>query len=210
MSIRISSSEMALKDNAVGQAPFDTPPPNRTARHLPSRVPLSPTAAVLLAISFGLCGGYLDLSFMLLTKICWDEERFVRSGRDFPWTVPVAHAVLLLIPGAASAAVSRLRPRFVSMRAASWLFAVLAIWAALLRLPLYGPCTLLLAAGLGRLISDAVASRGWRPRTVCCTLAGLFGVSVSWRLSRRAGRRSGNTSRWLDCRHHRRLPATLS
>ena len=98
------------------------------------------------------------------------------AARDFPWTVPVAHAVLLLIPGVAIAAVSRLRPRFVSLRAASWLFATLAIWAALLRLPLYGACSLLLAAGLGRPISDAVASRGWHPRTVRYTLAGLLGL----------------------------------
>ena len=62
------------------------------------------------------------------------------------------------------------------MRAGSWLFATLAIWAALLRLPLYGACSLLLAAGLGRPISDAVASRGWHPRTVRYTLAGLLGL----------------------------------
>src|SRR3954447_13721643 len=142
MSVGTSSSLMALNDKEVGQVPVDMPPPRRGAGCLPSRVPLSPTAAVLLAISFGLCGGYLDLSFMLFRKFCWDQEEFIRSGRDFPWTVPVAHAVLLLIPGAAVAAVNRLRPRFVSMRAASWLFAVLAIWAALLRLPLYGACSL--------------------------------------------------------------------
>jgi arylsulfatase A-like enzyme len=62
------------------------------------------------------------------------------------------------------------------MRAASWLFAVLAIWAALLRLPLYGACTLLLAVGLGRPISAAVASRAWHPRTVRYTFAGLLGL----------------------------------
>ena len=176
MSVRISPSVTVLKDIAVGQVPFDTPPPERAAQHRPSPVPLSPTAAFLLAISFGLCGGYLDLTFMLLRKFCWDQEGFVRSGRDFPWSVPVAHAILFLIPGAAIAGVSRLRPRFVSMRAASWLFAVLAIWAALLRLPLYGACTLLLAAGLGRPISNAVANGGWRPRTVRYTLAGLLGL----------------------------------
>jgi arylsulfatase A-like enzyme len=167
---------MAVKDKAEEQVPFDTPPPKRAARRLPRRVPVSPTGAILLAISFGLCGGYLDLSFMLFRKFCWDQEGFVRSGRDFPWTVPVAHTVLLLIPGAGIAALSRLRPRLVSMRAASWLFAVLAIWAALLRLPLYGACALLLAAGLARPISDAVASRGWHPRTVRHTLAGLLGL----------------------------------
>jgi arylsulfatase A-like enzyme len=167
---------MVLRGMAVGQVPVYTPPPKRAVRRLPSRVPLSPGAAVLLAISFGLCGGYLDLTFMLCRKLCWDQEGFVRSGRDFPWSVPVAHTVLLLIPGVAIAAVSRLRPRFVTMRAASWLFAVLAIWAALLRLPLYGACTFLLAVGLGRPISAAMASRAWQARTVGYTLAGLLGL----------------------------------
>ena len=176
MSVGTSSSLMVLNDKEVGQVPVDTPPPRRGAGSLPSRVPLSPTAAVLLAFSFGLCGGYLDLSFMLFRKFCWDQEGFIRSGRDFPWTVPVAHAVLLLIPGAAVAAVNRLRPRFVSMRAASWLFAVLAIWAALLRLPLYGACSLVLAAGLARPISHAVESRSWHPQRVRYTVAGLLGL----------------------------------
>jgi len=167
---------MVPRDTAVAQVPFDTPPPSRAARRLPGRDPISPGAAALLAVSLGLCGGYLDLIFILIRKFCWDQEGFVRSGRDFPWTVPVAHAVLLLIPGAAIAAVSRLRPRFVSMRATAWLFAVLAIWAALLRLPLYGACSLLLAAGLGRPISTAVASRASHPRTLRCTLTGLLGL----------------------------------
>ena len=79
---------------------MDTPPPSPpAARHAPSRVPLSPAAAVLLAISFGLCGGYLDLFLMLFKKLYWEDEWILRHGRDFPWTVPVAHAILLLIPG---------------------------------------------------------------------------------------------------------------
>ena len=53
------------------------------------------------------------------------------------------------------------------MRTGAWLFATLAIWAALLRLPLYGACTFLLAAGLGRPISAAVASRAWSRRGRC-------------------------------------------
>ena len=202
---------MVPRDTAVAQVPFDTPPPKSAARRLPGRVPLSPGAAVLLAISFGLCGGYLDLIFMLIRKFCWDQEGFVRSGRDFPWTVPVGHAVLLLIPGVVIAAVNRLRPRLVSLRAASWLFATLAIWAALLRMPLYGACTLLLAAGLGRPISAAVASRGLAPADGALTpWRGSSACWLSWRLSRRAGRRSVNTSRWLDCRQRRRVPATSS
>ena len=165
---------MILRGTVVGQVSFEAPPPIWAAQRLPNRVPLSPGVAVLLAISFGLCGGYLDLLFMLFRKFCWDQEGFVRSGRDFPWTVPLAHTLLLLIPGVAIAAISRLRPRFVTMRAAAWLFAVLAIWAALLRLPLYGACTFVLAVGLGRPISAAVASRAWRAATVGYTLAGLL------------------------------------
>jgi hypothetical protein len=176
MGVRNSSAVTVLGGKAVEHVPVDTSPPKRAVRRPPSRIPLSPTTAVLLAISFGLCAGYLDLLFMLFRKFCWEREGFVRSGRDFLWTVPVAHVVLFLIPGAAIAALGWLRPRFVSMRAAAWLFAVLAIWAALLRLPLYGACTLLLAAGLGRPISAAVASRAWHPRTVRFTLAGLLGV----------------------------------
>ena len=91
-----------------------------------------------------------------------------------------------LIPGMVVAAVNRLRPRLVSLRAGSWLFATLAIWAALLRLPLYGACSLLLAAGLGRPISDAVASPwlvpaggaihpGGAPRSAGCSGGSLVG-----------------------------------
>jgi len=154
---------------------MDIPPAKPPARWTPSRIPLSPAAAILLAISFGLCGGYLDLFLLLCKKFYWKDELIPQAGRDFPWTLPVAHVVLLLIPGMVIAAVSRLRPRLVSMRAGSWLFATLAIWAALLRLPLYGACSLLLAAGLGRPISAVVASRGWYQRAMRYTLTGLIG-----------------------------------
>jgi arylsulfatase A-like enzyme len=130
----------------------------------------------LLAISFGLCAGYLDLFLTLVRKLYWDDEWVLRIGRDFAWTVPVAHALLLLIPGVAIAAVSRLRPRRVSVRAGSWLLGTLAIWGALLRLPLYSVCSLLLAAGLGRQISAVLASRRWHRRTVQYTVGGLFGL----------------------------------
>jgi arylsulfatase A-like enzyme len=166
----------ALVDDAENPAPMDSPSLKRPTRRPPSLIPLSPTAAVLMAISFGLCGGYLDLFLMLFKRFYWADEWIVRSGRDFPWTVPVAHALWLLILGLAIATLCRLRPRRISVRAGSWLFATLAIWGALLRLPLYGACSLILAAGLGRPIGAAVASRGWSPRTVLPTLGGLFGL----------------------------------
>ena len=49
---------------------MDTTPPETAARHPPSRLVLSPTGAILLAISFGLCAGYLDLGFILFKRLC--------------------------------------------------------------------------------------------------------------------------------------------
>jgi arylsulfatase A-like enzyme len=177
MSVRFSSWILARKDNAKARFSIDSPP-KPVARRPPRRIPLSPGISVLMAISFGLCGGYLDLFLMLFKKFYWSDEWILRSGRDFPWTVPVAHVVLLLIPATVLAAVSRLRPRFISVRAAAWLFATLAIWAALLRLPLYGLCSLLLSAGLARPISEAVVAHAWRARTVGITLVGLVGLLI--------------------------------
>ena len=102
-------------------------------RRRPGRLPLSPAAAVLLAISFGLCGGYLDLGVILFKKLWLNPEGSFRCARDFPWTVPVSQMVLLAIPGGLVAAVNRLRPKSLSLNVASWLFATLAIWSALLR-----------------------------------------------------------------------------
>ena len=100
---------------------MESTPTEAGARRRPSRIPLSPTAAVLLAISFGLCGGYLDLGVILFKRFCLNPEGSFRGARDFPWTVPVSHAVLLMIPGAAVGAVNRLRPKLLSLKAAAWL-----------------------------------------------------------------------------------------
>ena len=125
---------------------------------------------------FGLCGGYLDLFLMLFRNLWWVDRWILRIGRDFLWTVPAAHVVLMLIPGMLIAAVCRLRPRLISLRAGSWLLATLAIWAALSRFPLYATASLLLAAGLGRPISAAVDTHGRSRRTVRYVMAGLVGV----------------------------------
>ena len=146
-----------------GIAPMESTPTKTAARRPPGPVPLSPMGAVLLAVLFGLCGGYLDLGVIVFKKICLNPERSFRCARDFPWTVPVSHAVLLMIPGVVVGAVNRLRPKLVSLKAAAWLFATLAIWSALLRMPVYGACSLVMAAGLARLNSHS----GRRP--VACT-----------------------------------------
>ena len=137
---------------------------------------LSPGSTVLLAIAFGLCAGYLDLGIMLFKKIFLHSEGYVRSARDFAWTVPLGHMILVGTVGVVLAAVNGLRPGGISLRVASWLFATLAIWGPFLRMPMYIGCTLLLAVGMGRLVSDAIVARGMTPRRLRQVLGGLFGV----------------------------------
>jgi len=158
---------------------MDTTSRGPEARRSPSRIPLSPTAAVLLAIALGLCGGYLDLVMMIFKKYCWSDLRYFGSGRDFSWSIPAVHAILLLFPGMLMAAIGRLWPERVSLRAGAWLFTTLAIWAALLRTPLHGASSLLLAVGLGRPISGAVAAYVVsHPRRARHTLVGLLSMLI--------------------------------
>src|SRR5262249_6046896 len=166
---------------------MESTPTAPTARR-PGRIPLSPTATVLLAVPFGLSGGYLDLGLIAFKRLCLNPEGSFRSPRDFPRTVPASHAILLIIPGVAVAAVNRLRPRALSPGVASWLFATLAIWSALLRIPIYGACTLLLAAGLARPLSGAVVhGLGSRPmRSIPAAALGLLIVLAALSSGRRA------------------------
>ena len=137
----------------------------------------SPAGTILLAIALGLCGGYLDLVVMIVMKYCWNDLRYFWSGSDFPWSVPIAHAFLLGLAGTLVALVKRIVPwRLITLRAAAWLFTTLALWSALLRMPLYGICTLLLAAGLGWRISTAIATFSRGRRRARFALAGLLGL----------------------------------
>jgi arylsulfatase A-like enzyme len=142
----------------------------------PRRISLTPLAAVVLAVSFGLCAGYLDVAIIVAKKLFWNPEGYYRVARDFPWSVPVGHAALMLIPGAAVAVTGRLARGRVSLRAASWLLAALALWGALLRLPIYGGCSLALAVGLGRPIGEAIAARGLVSRRLRLVPPVLVGV----------------------------------
>jgi arylsulfatase A-like enzyme len=144
-------------------------------QHVPGRVGMpAPMTAILLPISCGLAGGYLDLVIIVFKKYSWNGLKNYANAHDFPWSVPVGHVVLLVIPGVLLVLISGLRPRPLPLRAASWLFATLAIWAALLRLPLYGICSLLLAAGMGRQISGGLAAAFERPRRARYIVASLF------------------------------------
>ena len=187
---------------------MESRPTEPAARRRPGRIPLSPTAAVLLAISFGLCGGYLDLGSSLFKKYCLESRGVLSNCEGFPLDRPGGPRGPVGDPRAGGGRREPAPAGLVSLRAASWLFATLAIWAALLRLPLYGACSLLLAVGLGRPISDAVAARGLHSRRMRSILAASSACWLSWRPSRRAGRRSVNTARWPDCRRRPRAPAT--
>jgi arylsulfatase A-like enzyme len=116
------------------------------------------TDVACFVIGFGLLGGYLDLLGMLLRSRFWDQNRYFWEGRDFPWTVPVAHVLILSFAAVLVVAVNGRRSVRVSTHAAAWLFATLGIWGALLRLPLSGFSSLLLAGGLGGLLSHAVTT----------------------------------------------------
>jgi arylsulfatase A-like enzyme len=176
MSVRIRSFVTALRGHAWRRVSMDTSAEPTTAPPPTPPILLSPAAAILWALAFGLCGGYLDLLLMLGLGRFRHTDLPVRIGRDFPWSVPVSHAVLLLIPGVMIAALNRLRPGLFSLRVAVWLFATLAIWAALLRLPLYGACSLLLAAGLARLQSAVIAARTRSARPARYALVGLLAL----------------------------------
>lgn len=146
----------------------------------PGRLVLSPICAVVLAISMGLCAGFLDLAVIVVKKTCWNKERSFRAAKDFPWTVPTAHAALMAVAGSAVAVVNWRRRGRVSVHAAVWLFSTIAIWNGLLRAPVEAWASLALAAGLGLWIPDWVISSGFLrlPRRLWLSAAGLAGLVV--------------------------------
>ena len=40
----------------------------------PGREPVSATGAIVLAVSFGLCAGYLDVAIIVAKKLWWNPE----------------------------------------------------------------------------------------------------------------------------------------
>jgi arylsulfatase A-like enzyme len=161
-----------------GRPSTDTGPLQGAERSRPGREPLTPASAIGLAMALGLCAGYLDVAIIIFKKFCWNPEGYYRIARDFPWSVPANHAVLMALAGGMLAALVRLRPGLVSLRAGAWLLATLAIWGALLRMPMYGACSLLLAGGLGRPIGGAIAAQGLGSRRVRLVAAALVGALV--------------------------------
>jgi arylsulfatase A-like enzyme len=152
--------------------------PQHGARPSAGQRLLSPLAWILLPISCGLAGGYLDVAIIVLKKYLWNGPKNFGNGADFPWSVPVGHMLVLLIPGLLLAVVGWLRPRPLSLRANAWFFVTVAIWLALLRLPIYAVGSLFLAAGVGMQISRGVVAVFARPRQALFTFVGLIGLLV--------------------------------
>jgi arylsulfatase A-like enzyme len=150
-------------------------PPN-VVPGLPRGAAFSVGSCLLVAIALGLCGGYLDVVFIVLEKHWQHQERHFRAARDFAWTVPLAHAALSAAAAIVVAALCRLFRRSIPARSTLWLLAALALWAPMLRLPMYGWCTLLLAAGLSRVASGFLAERLANPRVRWLTVAALSGM----------------------------------
>jgi hypothetical protein len=165
--------------------------PGPGARRSAGKSPLTPLLAIFLSISCGLAGGYLDVAIIVLKKYFWNGPKNYGNGSDFPWTVPLGTVLLLLIPGLLLAVVSWLRPRPLALRAGVWFFVTLALWLALLRLPIYAICSVFLAAGMGMQIGRGVVALIARRRQARYTFLGLVtvlvllaGLSTGWRAVR--------------------------
>lgn len=167
-------------------------------------VPVRATTALALAIALGLSGGYLDLILISLKKYLWDEQGHFHNARDFPWSVPLVHVLLLLVPGLILALLTRLRGRLLTLHQAASILATLAIWSALLRMPLYGAASFVLACALGIRAADLVVA-GYRqkPHRGAATIAllvGTLGVLVIM---------SSGWHAWRQLRAARLLPPAL-
>ena len=151
---------------------------------------LSPRGALVLAAWFGLVLGFLDLGGVILKRDVLHALPYYKQGRFFPWTVPLANLAVLMVPGLLVSGLNRLRSGLVSVRAAAWLFATLGLWGALLNLPLAGAASLLLAAGLGRWVSRAIAASGPRcrrwGRISLVGLAGTLAIIAAVTIARQA------------------------
>ena len=150
-----------------------------------------PLSALILAAWFGVVGGYIDVGMIHLKRDVFHSSLYYEQGKHFRWAVPVASLSLLMVPGLVVALINRAWPGMVSARSAAWLFATLALWGPLLRAPLFGVATLLLAAGLGHGISRLFARRDSPLRRLATysllllmALVGVTAVFSCWRDAR--------------------------
>jgi arylsulfatase A-like enzyme len=151
---------------------------------------LSPRAVLAWALWFGLASGYLELGTLLVKRDLFHASVYYEQGKNFYWTMPISAAVVMMVPGLVLAGINWLRPATISVRSASWLLATLMLWAPLLRAPIHGAASLLLAAGTARFISRGVArhAAGFHrlARLGLCVLIAVVGTTAGVSLRRQA------------------------
>ena len=118
---RMIVARLAARDRGAlvshgGLALVDAARPQPVPRHARDQPRLTPIYALALSIVCGLVGGYVDVAMIVLKRCFWFGPKNYGNGSDFPWSIPVGHAVLLLIPGVALATVCWIRPRPMSLR----------------------------------------------------------------------------------------------
>ncbi len=168
-------------------------PPHAGARRATGRQTVSALGVIVLAVACGLAAGYLDVAIVVLKKFLARGPASFGSGADFPWTIPAGHAFLLFVASVPLAIVTKVHRRGVSLQTAAWLLPTLAVWGALLRLPLYGVASLLLATGLGRQIGPGIVRLVQSRRQAWSVFAGLVATMAllaactsGWRAAREA------------------------
>jgi arylsulfatase A-like enzyme len=114
----------------------------------------APRFALVTAAGFGLIAGYLDLGVIHVRRDLMHATLYYEQSRHFHWTVPLANVIVMLPVGLLLAGIGRVRPGMVSCRTATWACATLAVWGPLLRTPLYGLASLILALGISRWVSQ--------------------------------------------------------
>jgi arylsulfatase A-like enzyme len=154
----------------------------------PRRSTISPRGALLLAAWLGLFFGYLDLAGYVFRTDILHATAYYKQARFFPWAVPLANLVILMVPGLVIAGVNRIWSGLLSVRDAAWALLTLGLWGALLNFPLHAAASLVLAAGLGRWISrlaDLVGPRlRWWGRLSLIGMAGSLAVIAAVTVAR--------------------------
>ncbi len=120
-----------------------------------------PAQILVWAVWFGLVGGTLELAVFLARCLVLDPRNF-NVSQHFPWMFPMAGVLVAAVPGVALAATARLRPRWVSARAALTCLAWFAYLGVLFRAPIATVACLVLAAGLAWRTSAYLARRAER------------------------------------------------
>ncbi len=94
------------KHVAEGLVPMDMTPPEIPGRHASRRTLLGPDGDDIAGDLVRPLRWLSRPGIIVFKKYCWNSEGHFRNARDFPWTVPLGHAVLMVVPGVLLAAIN--------------------------------------------------------------------------------------------------------